>query len=95
MRNQPGFFGELLRQPVWVITCVLFLMVVNLASAGFRDVPVAKLVFIICVIPAILIMGLYSRYGFEMILGMGHVLWIPLLIPVLMEIPAAGGTSRG
>jgi len=43
-------------------------------------------------ISAMLMLGLYSRVGYEKILGMGHILWIPLLVYVLMAIPAASGT---
>ena len=39
-------------------------------------------------------MGLYSRFGFEKILGLGHILWIPLLVYVLIEIPAAEGAFK-
>jgi hypothetical protein len=37
-------------------------------------------------------MGLYSRFGFERILGMGHVLWLPLLVYVLIDLPTASDT---
>lgn len=33
-------------------------------------------------------MGLYTRFGFERILGLGHFLWIPVLPVVVLAIPA-------
>ncbi len=92
MRNPFRFFTELMQQPVWIPVWVLFLMIVNVASVGFWNEPLAKVIFLTFMLSAMLIMGLYSRFGFEKILGMGHILWIPLLVYVLMEIPLAKDT---
>ena len=69
-------------------------MIVNLASAGFWDYPLAKVIFAAFMLSAMLMMGLYSRFGFEKILGMGHILWPPLFVYVLMEIPDTGASFR-
>lgn len=89
MRNPFRFFIELMQQPVWVPIWVFFLMVVNVASVAFWDESLAKIIFVTFMLSAMLMMGLYSRFGFEKILGIGHVLWIPLLVYILMEIPTA------
>ncbi len=89
MRNPFRFFIELMQQPVWVSIWVFFLMVVNVASVAFWDESLAKIIFVTFMLSAMLMMGLYSRFGFEKILGIGHVLWIPLLVYILMEIPTA------
>ena len=94
MRNPFRFFVELLQQPVWVPIWVFFLMVINVASLGFWHEPLARLIFITFMISAMLMMGLYSRFGFEKILGLGHILWIPLLVYVLMQISAAEALFR-
>jgi hypothetical protein len=94
MRNPLRFFIELMQQPVWVPVWVLFLMIVHVASVAFWDEPLAKVIFVTFMLSAMLMMGLYSRFGFEKILGMGHILWIPLLVYVLMEIPAARNTFK-
>jgi hypothetical protein len=39
-------------------------------------------------VSAMLMMGLYSRFGFEKILGLGHIVWVPLLVYVLLQLPA-------
>jgi hypothetical protein len=78
-----------MQQPVWVSIWVFFLMVVNVASVAFWDESLAKIIFVTFMLSAMLMMGLYSRFGFEKILGIGHVLWIPLLVYILMEIPTA------
>ena len=94
MRNPFRFFIELIQQPIWIPVWVLILMIVNVASIGFWNESLAKLIFIAFMLSAMLMMGLYSRFGFEKILGMGHILWLPLLIYVLIEIPAASDTFK-
>jgi hypothetical protein len=69
-------------------------MIVHVASVVFWDEALAKVIFVTFMLSAMLMMGLYSRFGFEKILGMGHILWIPLLVYVLMEIPTSRGTFK-
>ena len=95
MRNPFGFFSELTRQPVWIRIWVLILMIINIASVGFWDEPLAKVIFVTFMLSSMLMMGLYSRFGFEKILGMGHILWLPLFVYVLMRIPAESDTFNG
>lgn len=94
MRNPFKFFIELMKQPIFIPVWVLYLMIVNIASLGFWDMPLAQIIFATFMLSAILMMGLYSCFGFKKILGMGHVLWIPLLIYVLVELPDTSGTFK-
>ena len=94
MRNPFKFFIELNRQPVWILVWMLILMVVNVASTGFWNESLAKIIFATFLLSAMLMMGLYSRFGFNKILGLGHVLWLPLLIFVLMNIPTSHGIFK-
>ncbi len=87
MRNPLRFFVELMQQPIWIPIWLFFLMIINLASLGFWYEPLAKIIFITFMTSAMLMMGLYSRFGFEKILGLGHILWVPLLVYVLMQLP--------
>ena len=89
LRNPLKFFVELVRQPVWIPIWVLFLMIVHIASVGFWHEPVARLIFMSFLMSAMLMMGLYSRFGFEKILGLGHIPWVPVLVYVLTQIPTA------
>ncbi len=95
MRNPLRFFIELMQQPVLVPVWVLILMIVNVASVGFWNEPLAKIILVTFMLSAMLMMGLYSRFGFERILGLGHIPWIPLFVWVLMEITTARDTFRG
>jgi len=87
MRNPFRFFIELLQQPVWIPIWVFYLMVINVASLSFWPESLAKIIFITFMTSAMLMMGLYSRFGFEKILGLGHILWVPLLAYILAQLP--------
>ena len=91
MRNPFRFFIELMQPPVWIPIWLLFLMIANVSSLMFWSEPIAKVIFFTFMLSALLMMALYSKYGFEKILGMGHILWIPLLVYVLKKIPEAEG----
>jgi hypothetical protein len=95
MKNPFRFFIELMQQPFLIPVWVFFLAIVNLASIGFWTEPLAKVIFFTFMLSAMLMMGLYSMFGFKRILGMGHILWIPLLVYVLIEIPAAKDIFKG
>ena len=94
MKNPFRFFVELMQQPVLVPVWVFILMIVNLVSVVFWDEALAKLIFVTFMLSAILMMGLYSWFGFEKILGLGHILWIPLLVYVLVRLPSIDGSFK-
>jgi hypothetical protein len=94
MRNPFRFFIELPQQPIGIPIWVFALMVVNAASVVFWSEPLAKLIFVTFMISAMLMMALYSRFGFEKILGLGHVPWIPLLLYMLAQLPTADGAFK-
>lgn len=87
MRNPFGFFIALMKQPILVPIWVFMLMCVNVASIAFWSAPLAKIIFVTFMVSAAMMMGLYSLFGFEKILGLGHVLWIPLLLYILTQLP--------
>ena len=70
---------------------MFYLIVINVASVGFWGEPLAKLIFITFMISVMLMMGLYSKFGFKKILGLGHILWVPLLVYILAHIYAVEG----
>ena len=91
MRNPFLFFDALVKQPLWVPVWVALLALVNIASLFFWSAPLAKLIFIAFMLSAMAIMALYSYFGFEKILGMGHVLWIFLLPYILLQLEYVEG----
>ena len=95
LRTPMGFFRDLLNQPTWVAVWVFALMVVNLASVAFWSEPLAKAIVVVFMLSAMLMMGLYAQFGFERILGLGHVFWIPLLGYLLVQLRQAEGLFAG
>ena len=95
MRNPFRIFVDLMQQPAWIPVWVFYLMVINMASLIFWQEPTAKVIFFTYFASFILMLSLYTRFGFEKILGFGHILWIPLLIYIVMQIPMAAGLFKG
>jgi hypothetical protein len=91
MRNPLLFFADLARQPLWVSIWVAILALVNVASVLFWSTLVAKVVLITFLLSAFMMMALYSYYGFEKILGLGHIFWVFLLPYILLQIPNTDG----
>lgn len=91
LRNPLRFFTELLEQPAWVAGWVFALMVINMASLAFWSESLAKLILVVFMLSAILMMGLYTVFGFERILGLGHIFWIPLLGYLIVQLQRIEG----
>ncbi len=91
MRNPFLFFSDLVRQPVWVSVWVAILALANIASLLFWPELVAMVIFTIFIVSALTIMALYSYFGFEKILGIGHVYWIYLLPYILLQLAYTDG----
>lgn len=94
MRNPLRFFPELLSQPPWIPAWVGFMMAVNMVSLAFWEEALAQGIFVVFLLSSMIMMGLYARFGYERILGLGHVLWIPLLAWVVLALPEATGAFR-
>ena len=91
MRNPFLFFSDLARQPVWVSAWVAILALANIASLLFWPELLAKVIFTIFMVSALTMMALYSYFGFEKILGIGHVFWIFLLPYIFLQLAHTGG----
>jgi hypothetical protein len=91
MRNPFLFFADLAKQPLWVSIWVAILALVNIASLLFWPAFLAKLIFITFMVSAVTMMALYSYFGFEKILGTGHVFWLVLVPYILLRLPHTDG----
>ena len=80
------FFSDLAKQPLWVPRWVAILALANIASLLFWPAPLAKVIFITFMVSAMMMMALYSYFGFEKILGIGHVFWIFLLPYIFLQM---------
>lgn len=91
MKNPLGFIVDLFKQPTWVVMWVSALVLVNLASIAFFEFILAKAILGIFIFQAIVMMAMYSYFGFEKILGLAHLLWVPLLGYILLVIDGFSG----
>jgi len=89
-----GFMADLFKQKLWVIVWVTILMAVNLAGVFFWQEPIAQVVFYTFMVTATFMMLLYYKFGFERILGLGHVLWLLLLPYLVLEYSQLSGAIQ-
>ena len=94
MRNPFSFFVVLNQQQFGFALWVYYLVTLNLSSALFWNKPLAKVIFFTFIISATSIIGLYSYFGFEKIMGLGHIYWLPLLFYLFKQIPNSEGLYK-
>lgn len=94
LRNPLRFFGELGRQRLSIVCWVYYLVLLNFSSGLFWSKPLAKVIFFTFIISASTIIGLYSRFGFRKIMGVGHIYWVPLVYFLFRQINDSGGGYR-
>jgi len=93
MKNSPlNFFQDLFRQQLWVLLWVNWLMLLGLGSLFFISRVEAQVILGTTLGSAVLLLLLYARFGYEKILGLGHILWVPALIYLVMNL---GETEAG
>ena len=82
------FVLGLLHGPRWILLwVVVVLMGVNMvAPLIFWDTLEARIVLGTFLVGGVLMMGLTARFGFTRILGLGHVLWIPLILFLITRL---------
>jgi len=91
MRNPFLFFADLQRQPLWVSVWVAILALANIASLLFWPALIAKVILVTFIVSALAMMAVYSYFGFEKILGIGHVFWVFLLPYILLNLQHTDG----
>lgn len=91
MKNPLHFFTDLLKRPLHEPIWVFYMMIINMAAVFFWEELLAKIIVITFLASSMLMMGLYSKYGFTKILGLGHILWIPLIAYLMIKIQETEG----
>ena len=94
MNNPLMFMVEVMRQALWIRVWVVYMLIVNAASLLFWEQGLAQLIFYVFLLSASFMLGLYSWFGYERILGLGHVLWIPLLYWLAREYSTVSGDFK-
>lgn len=86
MNNPLHFFTDLLKRPLYETIWVFYMMIINMAAVFFWEELLAKIIVGTFLLSSMLMMGLYSKFGFTKILGLGHILWIPLIAYLMIKI---------
>ncbi|MES0828296.1 hypothetical protein [Ruegeria sp. SCP11] len=68
---------------IWAVCLIL----VNLGSLFFFDTIYAQMNFAAIGIGVALMIFIYQRLGFVRLLGIGHILWVPMIAYFLMNLP--------
>lgn len=76
-----NFSAEFANQPTWVVIWVNWFVLINTASVFFVFARAETRWVLVAWVAAVAgVMGLYSIFGMERILGLGHIIpWTPLL----------------
>ena len=76
-----NFFKAMLRMPkLWVAWVMLLLTVNMVVPIFFMETLEAQVVLATMIASAALMMYIFAQKGFVRLLGLGHVLWIPLIL---------------
>ncbi len=85
-----GFFKAVFSMPGPIVVWVMFLFSVNLIPALiFLETLEARVVLGGLVAGAILQTWIFSKKGFVRLLGLGHVLWLPMVVWLGYRVPLA------
>ena len=77
----------LFRFPLVQRTWAALLIAVNLASVFFLDTRFGQAALASIAVAVVTMLFIHARHGFVRLLGIGHVLWIPMLIWFVAELP--------
>ena len=91
MRNPLKLITEMCHQPLWVMIWISVLVIVNMFALVYWKQDLAQWIVGIFLFQGTIMMGLYSRYGYEKILGLAHIFWIPLLVYIILNIDSYNG----
>jgi len=78
-----GFMAEMKTGPAWVYYWVMFMGALFVLSIPFSlKSKYARVVLLATLVAApVIMMALYAKFGYERILGLGHILaWTPALV---------------
>lgn len=91
MKNPLMFIVEIFKQPLWVIAWIHILVVANLGAFAFWGEPLAQWIIGIFLVQVMLMMGIYSFFGYEKIMGLAHAFWFPLVAYILLNLADYSG----
>jgi len=94
MKIMINFFKALLQMPKPWVAWVMLLMTVNtVVPILFIERLEAQVVLATMMASAALMMFLFAQKGFVRLLGLGHVLWIPLILWLSARVDFASAST--
>ncbi|MDA0692803.1 MAG: hypothetical protein O3A78_11700 [Nitrospinae bacterium] len=94
MKTMINFFKALLQMPKPWVAWVMLLMTVNMVvPIFFIETLEAQVVLATMMASAALMMFLFAQKGFVRLLGLGHVLWIPLILWLSARVDFASAST--
>lgn len=91
MRNPLKLVIEMCNQPFLIMVWIVVLVAVNMFALVHWDQALAKWIVGIFLFQGMIMMALYSYYGYEKALGLAHIFWVPLLAYVVLNIESYTG----
>ena len=94
MKTMINFFKALLQMPKPWVAWVMLLMTVNMVvPIFFIETLEAQVVLATMMASAAIMMFLFAQKGFGRLLGLGHVLWIPLILWLSARVDFASAST--
>ncbi len=94
MKTMINFFKAMFRMPKPWVAWVMLLMTVNMVvPIFFIETLEAQVVLATMMASAALMMFLFAQKGFVRLLGLGHVLWIPLVFWLSARVDFASAST--
>lgn len=94
MRNPLKLISEMLNQPLLIMLWIGVLVLANMFALAYWDYALAKWIVGIFLFQGTIMMGLYSYFGYQKILGLAHIFWIPLLIYIVLNLGSYVGNFQ-
>jgi hypothetical protein len=95
MKTMISFVKAMLRMPKpWVAWLALLMTVNMVVPIFFIETLEAQVVLATMMVSAALMMFLFAQKGFVRLLGLGHVLWIPLIFWLSARVDFASASTE-
>ena len=78
-----GFMADMKAGPTWVYIWVMFMGFMFMLSIpfSFKNKQARLILLATLILAPMIMMALYAKFGYERILGLGHIIaWTPILI---------------
>jgi hypothetical protein len=94
MKTMINFFKAMFQMPKpWVVWVTLLMTINMVVPIFFIETLEAQVVLATMMASAVLMMFIFAQKGFVRLLGVGHILWIPLLLWLSVRVDFASAST--